>query len=91
MALGRAGDESGLWPVLSGEVVAIVLLGGATLVRPPPWTADLRWVGIILAAGLLSVSANVLFFASDAATLRADDERDMATWPPWPTIVMLLG
>ncbi len=69
VALARAGDESGLWPVLAGEVVAIVLLGVATVVRTPPWTADVRWVGIIMAAGVLSVVANVLFFLASHRSL----------------------
>jgi len=62
VALGRAGDGSGLWPVFAGAVVGLVLLAGATLVRRPRWTADTRWVVIIAAAGLLSITANVLYF-----------------------------
>ena len=62
VALGQAGDGSGLWPVLAGAVVSATLLGLSTAVRRPPWDLDARWLGIVLAAGLISVTANVLFF-----------------------------
>lgn len=62
VALGRAGDGSGLWPVLAGSVVGLALLGAATVVRRTPWTFNVRWVLVVSAAGLLSVTANVLFF-----------------------------
>jgi drug/metabolite transporter (DMT)-like permease len=62
VGLGQAGDTSGLWPVLAGAVVALALLGLATAVRRPPWTFTTRWLLAVLAAGALSVGANVLFF-----------------------------
>jgi drug/metabolite transporter (DMT)-like permease len=69
VALGQAGDGSGLWPVLAGEVVAVVLLGAVTAVRRPPWDVDRRWLGIIVAAGLLSIVANILFFLATHRSL----------------------
>jgi drug/metabolite transporter (DMT)-like permease len=69
VALGQAGDGSGLWPVLAGEVVAVVLLGAVTAVRRPTWDVDRRWLGIIVAAGLLSIAANILFFLATHRSL----------------------
>ena len=69
VALGQAGDGSGLWPVVAGEVVAVVLLGAVTAVRRPTWDVDGRWLGIIVAAGLLSIAANILFFLATHRSL----------------------
>jgi drug/metabolite transporter (DMT)-like permease len=69
VALGQAGDGSGLWPVVAGEVVAVVLLGAVTAVRRPTWDVDRRWLGIIVAAGLLSIAANILFFLATHRSL----------------------
>ena len=69
VALAQAGDGSGLWPVMAGEVVAVVLLGAVTAVRRPTWDVDRRWLGIIVAAGLLSIAANILFFLATHRSL----------------------
>jgi uncharacterized membrane protein len=69
VALGQAGDGSGLWPVVAGEVVAVVLLGAVVAVRRPAWDVDRRWLGIIVAAGLLSIAANILFFLATHRSL----------------------
>ncbi|MET0526626.1 MAG: EamA family transporter [Nocardioides sp.] len=69
VALGQAGDGSGLWPVFAGAIVGLTLLAAATAVRRPPWSADVRWVAIILAAGVLSVTANVLYFLASHYSL----------------------
>jgi drug/metabolite transporter (DMT)-like permease len=62
VGLGRAGDDSGLWPVLAGAVIALALLGAATAVRRPQWTFTARWTLAVIVAGVLSVGANVMFF-----------------------------
>jgi len=61
VGLDLAGDQHGLWPVASSQVVSFVLLVGyAVVLRPgPPRTS--RWAVV---PGLLAVTAVVLFTAA---------------------------
>ncbi|MGB3257780.1 MAG: EamA family transporter [Ornithinimicrobium sp.] len=61
IGLDMAGDQHGLWPVASSQVVSfVVLVGYAAAVRPPPPRVS-RWA---VAPGLLAVTAVVLFTAA---------------------------
>ena len=62
VALARAGDGSGLWPVLAGAVVSTTIMMVVVGIARPTRDISPRWLVVILVAGLLSVSANVLFF-----------------------------
>ena len=62
IALSRAGDRAGLWPIVAGMVVSSVLLGVSTAVARPPWQGSSMLVLVLILAGLLSVSADILYF-----------------------------
>jgi drug/metabolite transporter (DMT)-like permease len=65
VALDRAGDASGLWPVAASEAASVLVLTVACAVaRPPRSGADASVVLLAAAAGLLAVVANILFFAA---------------------------
>lgn len=64
IALNQAGTHSGAWPLIAGQTVAVLLvlpIGWRTYYR---LRTDIATVGIIVAAGLLGGTANLLFLAS---------------------------
>jgi drug/metabolite transporter (DMT)-like permease len=68
VALDRAGTGAGPWPLVPGQLVAVLLVlavsrSGLRRDRPP-WGRVLRWAG---SSGLLAGAANQLFLASTAA------------------------
>ena len=67
MALDRAGTGDGPWPLVPGQLVAVLLVLGVSwpnLRRAgTPWRGVLLWAG---SAGLLAGLANQLFLASTA-------------------------
>ena len=76
IALDQAGTDAGAWPLLPGQLVALVVVSAAALPhiihlhrshQSPKISAVVRWGG---AAGLLGACANLLFlFASGAGQL----------------------
>ena len=64
VALDRAGPDAGAWPLLPGQVVALVFVlvvaapALRSLHRPVPVAGVLRWGG---GAGLLGAAANLMF------------------------------
>jgi drug/metabolite transporter (DMT)-like permease len=74
VALDQAGDRSGLWPVVAGQIASLVLLSGYAAVRlrgsrrPRPPARDLAVASTV---GLLGAAATVLFFVSTQAGLLA--------------------
>ncbi len=70
IALDRAGDASGLWPVASGEVSSLVVLAVAYVVLRPAWVRVGRPPLLLAAvAGLLAVVANIAFYYATHAGL----------------------
>jgi drug/metabolite transporter (DMT)-like permease len=67
VALDRAGTADGPWPLVPGQLVAVLLVlavSDRSLRRQPPdWVRVLRWAG---SSGLLAGTANQLFLASTA-------------------------
>jgi drug/metabolite transporter (DMT)-like permease len=67
VALDRAGTGAGPWPLVPGQLVAVLLVlavSRRSLRRTrPPWAQVLRWAG---SSGLLAGAANQLFLASTA-------------------------
>jgi drug/metabolite transporter (DMT)-like permease len=74
VALDQAGTGSGAWPLLPGQLVALLIVTTAALpalrvsrVRNPGWAPLLRWG---MATGILGATANLLFLlATDAGAL----------------------
>jgi drug/metabolite transporter (DMT)-like permease len=68
VALDRAGTADGPWPLVPGQLVAVLLVlavSRRSLQRHrPEWGRVLRWAG---SSGLLAGTANQLFLASTAA------------------------
>nr|WP_244954143.1 DMT family transporter [Spelaeicoccus albus] len=66
VGIGKAGDSSGLWPVLSGETVAVIGLAAVFAIRRPKSSKGSPRRRLLLAmavlAGVLSVAATVLYF-----------------------------
>lgn len=60
IALDRAPDDGGLWPLLGARAAGLALLGGLVLGRRPP-RPDAGSTRIGLVSGLLDMVANVLF------------------------------
>ncbi len=71
IALDRAGDRSGLWPVAAGQLAALLVLAGFVLVRRPTWAGAGRRAaaGVAVLVGLLSVTATLLYFLATHAGL----------------------
>ena len=74
VGLDKAGTTSGAWPLLSDQIVAILLVGTVTTHlrrrarssshQPTPWSAALIWG---LASGLGGAGGNIFFFAATGA------------------------
>lgn len=74
VGMGKAGDSSGLWPVVSGETVAVLGLAAIfAIVRPQSSKGAPRrrlLLTMAVLAGVLSVLATVLYFyATHSGTL----------------------
>jgi drug/metabolite transporter (DMT)-like permease len=59
--LDRTSDDSGLWPLLIGQVVSITLMAGAALATREPPTLVRPVIGLTALAGTGSVIANVCY------------------------------
>jgi drug/metabolite transporter (DMT)-like permease len=59
--LDRTSDDSGLWPLLVGQVVSIVLMAGAMLASRERVTTVRPVIGLTVLAGTGSVFANVCY------------------------------
>jgi drug/metabolite transporter (DMT)-like permease len=74
VGLDKAGTTSGAWPLLSGQIVAVLLVGTITTYlrrrspsstrRSTPWSGALVW-GV--ASGLGGAGGNIFFFAATGA------------------------
>jgi drug/metabolite transporter (DMT)-like permease len=65
IALDRAGTRSGAWPLVPGQIVSLVALAPTALRGARRAGAPTRrLVALVLGAGLLSGSANLLFLAA---------------------------
>ena len=65
IALNQAGSEAGAWPVIPGQLVALVLISPFAFRGLRASTRPDRSVGLlILGAGLLGAAANLLFLAA---------------------------
>jgi drug/metabolite transporter (DMT)-like permease len=74
VGLDKAGTTSGAWPLVSGQIVAVLLVGSVTTYlrrRSPsstrqstPWSGALVW-GV--ASGLGGAGGNIFFFAATGA------------------------
>jgi drug/metabolite transporter (DMT)-like permease len=60
VALDRAPDDSGLWPLVGARAVGLVLLGGVLAARRPG-VPDRRAAATAAVSGVLDMAANVLF------------------------------
>lgn len=69
VALDRAGDDTGLWPVAAGQVTAVVIMCAAALLGRAALRPSLRLIGGAAAVGGLAASAIVLFFYATHAGL----------------------
>lgn len=73
IALDRAGDASGLWPLAAGQLASLLMVVGFVLVtrrsRPSAPTATGSAVGGALLVGVLSVTATLLYFLATHAGL----------------------
>jgi len=59
--LDRTGDDSGLWPLLIGQVTSIPLLVAVVVVRRIPLTGFPMRHGLAFVAGALAVTANICY------------------------------
>jgi drug/metabolite transporter (DMT)-like permease len=59
--LDRTGDETGPWPLVSGRIVSVGIFLAAVLVFRTPFRPTTGTAGIIVAAGVFDVSANLLY------------------------------
>ncbi len=66
IALDRAGTNSGAWPLLPGQAAAVILVLPFARGVKVPTTDRLSSATLIVVAGLLSGTANLLFLASTA-------------------------
>lgn len=71
VALDRAGDRSGLWPVATGQVAALLVLAGFAVARRPDRTPAVAGAGARAAilVGATSVAATLLYFLATNAGL----------------------
>lgn len=61
VCLGGASSEAGLWPLLAARLVSVPILGLLLASRRPARPRDGRLLGVIVASGVLDMTANVLF------------------------------
>jgi drug/metabolite transporter (DMT)-like permease len=66
IALDRAGTKSGAWPLLPGQAVALLIILPFALRARVSRAAWRSAAALVIAAGLLSGTANLLFLASTA-------------------------
>jgi drug/metabolite transporter (DMT)-like permease len=59
--LDRTGDETGPWPLVSARIVSVGIFLAAVLVSQTPLRPTTGTAGIIAAAGVFDVSANLLY------------------------------
>ena len=59
--LDRTGEETGPWPLVSGRIVSVGIFLAAVLVSRTPLRPTTGTAGIIVAAGVFDVSANLLY------------------------------
>ena len=59
--LDETGDETGPWPLVSGGIVSVGIFLAAVLVSRTPLRPTRGTAGIIVAAGVFDVSANLLY------------------------------
>ncbi|HZB04606.1 MAG TPA: DMT family transporter [Actinomycetota bacterium] len=59
--LDETGDETGPWPLVSGRIVSVGIFLAAVLVSRTPLRPTTGTAGIIVAAGVFDVSANLLY------------------------------
>jgi drug/metabolite transporter (DMT)-like permease len=59
--LDETGDETGPWPLVSGRIVSVGIFLAAVLVSRTPFRPTTGTAGIIVAAGVFDVSANLLY------------------------------
>ncbi|MGI8682917.1 MAG: EamA family transporter [Mycobacteriales bacterium] len=75
IALDRAGDRSGLWPVAAGQLASLAVLTGFVLTRRPARTRHRAGAGARIGAavlvGAISVGATLLYFLATHAGLLA--------------------
>jgi uncharacterized membrane protein len=66
IALDRAGTRSGAWPLVPGQFVSVVLLAPLALraLRRPERSSGRTAVLLMVATGVLSATANLLFLAA---------------------------
>ncbi len=71
IALNRAGDGSGLWPVAAGQLAALVVLMGFVFTRRPSRTrvGTGAAAGAAVLVGAISVTATLLYFLATHAGL----------------------
>lgn len=62
IGLDQAGGRSGLWPVATGQVTALLVIAVAVAVRrpPPSFVGSSVWMSV--AGGALGISASILYF-----------------------------
>jgi drug/metabolite transporter (DMT)-like permease len=64
IALDRAGTRAGAWPALPGQVVAVAFVAPFALRADGPWRPTRRTSALLVAAGVLSAAANLLYLAA---------------------------
>ena len=73
LALDRAGDSAGLWPLTAGQAIAFALVGIVALQTlnsvPAPRAGVGPWWHIAVATGVLGSAATLLFYASTTSGL----------------------
>jgi drug/metabolite transporter (DMT)-like permease len=70
IALGLAGDHSGLWPLAAGQMTGwLVLIVAAAVIRPPWPGLSAGSVRLSLVAGALGITATVLYFEAAHTSL----------------------
>lgn len=62
--LSEAGNDAGLWPLLSARAGSLVLIAGMWVVARPSLKASAPVMGKIAGAGVLDVSANLSFLVA---------------------------
>jgi drug/metabolite transporter (DMT)-like permease len=61
VAIARAGDGTGLWPVAAGRVTSIAAIGAIALAARRPIAPPRRLLRAIAVVGVLDMAANVLY------------------------------
>ncbi|WKZ83315.1 MAG: DMT family transporter [Acidimicrobiia bacterium] len=62
--ISRTGDSSGVWPLAGARVASLALMALVALVAGRPLLPEGRSWGVVGAAGLLDIAANVLFLVA---------------------------